>query len=98
MADTGIRSNTVNVTFPGLDGELALMSLDLLGIAVSTSAACSSGTGRPSHVLLAMGRSAEEAHGSLRFSLGEQNTEEEIDLVVERVTEEVARLRALRAR
>jgi cysteine desulfurase len=71
--------NTLNVTFLGLDAELLLMSLAELGVAVSTGSACHAARHEASHVLLAMGRSSEEARGSLRFSLGEENTEEQID-------------------
>jgi cysteine desulfurase len=74
--------NTLNVTFLGLDAELALMSLAELGVAVSTGSACSAASHQASHVLVAMGRSREEARGSLRFSLGEENTEAEIDYAV----------------
>jgi cysteine desulfurase len=86
--------NTASVSFPGVEGESLLMNLDLLGVAVSTGSACSAGSLRPSHVLLAMGRAPEVAHGAIRFSLGRGNTEEEIDRAIDAVAEAVARLRA----
>lgn len=73
---------TSNLQFPGVDGEALLIALDLEGICVSTGAACASGSLSPSHVLLAMGRTSAEAHGSLRFSLGAQSTWAEVDAVV----------------
>lgn len=75
--------NTALVGFPGLDGEAAVMRLDLEGVAVSLGSACSTGTMRPSTVLAAMGVSEPLAAGSLRFSLGAENTREEMDQVVE---------------
>jgi cysteine desulfurase len=74
--------NTSNVTFRGTDGESLLIALDLEGIAVSTGAACNAGASEPSHVLLAMGRTADEAAGSIRFSLGAGSTEAEIEDVL----------------
>jgi len=65
--------NTLNVTFPGLDNESLLLNLDLLGVAASAGSACSAGAAEPSYVLTAMGRTAEEARGSVRFSFGEEN-------------------------
>lgn len=69
--------------FKGVEGEAILLRLDDEGIAASSGSACTSGDLRPSHVLLAMGIPEEEAHGSIRFSLGRETSEEEIDLVVE---------------
>lgn len=74
--------NTSNLWFPDADGEGLLIALDLAGICVSTGAACASGSMKPSHVLLAMGRSAAEASGSLRFSLGLPCTSHDVDTVV----------------
>lgn len=74
--------NTSNLVFPGCDGEALLIALDLEGICVSTGAACASGSLSPSHVLTAMGRAPAEVHASLRFSLGSQSTEAEVDAVV----------------
>lgn len=87
--------NTVNIYFDHIEGEAMVISLDLKGLAVSTGAACSSGAIEPSHVLLAMGLRADRARASVRFSLGKQNTEEEIDLALALVPETVARLREL---
>jgi cysteine desulfurase len=78
--------STSNLQFEGVDGEALLISLDLEGICVSTGAACASGSLSPSHVLMAMGRSAEQASGSLRFSLGAQSTASEVERVVEALT------------
>ena len=68
-----------NITFPGTDNEGLLLLLDMAGIACSTGSACSAGVHRPSHVLMAIGLTEEETTSSLRFSLGESNTEEEIE-------------------
>ncbi|MBI5502800.1 MAG: cysteine desulfurase [Deltaproteobacteria bacterium] len=86
--------NTLSVGFPGVEGESLLMNLDLLGFAVSTGSACNAGSLRPSHVLLAMGRTPEEAHAAVRFSLGRGNTEAEIDRAIGAVAEAVTKLRA----
>ncbi len=72
-----------------------VIALDLKGRAVSTGAACSSGASEPSHVLTAMGLTPDRARASIRFSLGKQNTEEEVDFAVSLVPETVARLREL---
>jgi cysteine desulfurase len=85
--------NTLSLTLPGVEGEALLLNLDLEGIAASSGAACASGTMRPSHVLLAMGLSAEEAQGSLRLSLGRVSTEEDVDAVAEVLPPIVERLR-----
>ncbi|GFN36015.1 cysteine desulfurase NifS [Tepidimicrobium xylanilyticum] len=85
----------VNVCFEFIEGESLLLSLDMEGIAASSGSACTSGSLEPSHVLLAIGLPHEVAHGSLRLSLGEFNTEEEVDYVVEKLTEIVTRLRAM---
>jgi cysteine desulfurase NifS len=71
--------NTLNLTLPGLRGESLVVALDQRGIALSSGSACKSGSPEPTHVLLAMGRTAEEAHCSLRFSLSRETTEEDID-------------------
>ncbi len=81
--------------FRFIEGESLLLSLDMEGIAGSSGSACTSGSLDPSHVLLAIGLPHEIAHGSLRLSLGDLNTEEEIDYVVEKLVEIVARLRAM---
>ncbi|HEY1658291.1 MAG TPA: cysteine desulfurase family protein [Candidatus Sulfotelmatobacter sp.] len=87
--------NTTNIYFDHIEGEAMVISLDLKGLAVSTGAACSSGAIEPSHVLTAMGLRSDRARASIRFSLGKQNTEEEIDLALALVPEAVARLREL---
>jgi cysteine desulfurase len=87
--------NTTNIYIDHIDGEAMVIALDLKGLAVSTGAACSSGAVEPSHVLIAMGLRPEQARASLRFSLGKQNTEEEIDFALALVPETVARLREL---
>jgi len=71
--------NNLNFTVNGVEGEAMLLGLDLAGIAVSTGSACSSGSLEPSHVLMAIGLSHEKAHGSLRITLGYENTKEEVD-------------------
>jgi cysteine desulfurase len=77
------------------EGEGMLISLDLKGVAVSTGSACSSGSLEPSHVLTAIGKTPDEAHGSLRFSLSAMNTAEDVDYVLEVLPTIVERLRAL---
>ncbi len=87
--------NTLNVSFKGIESEGLLLNLDLKGIAASSGSACSSGSLDPSHVLMAMGRSKEEALSSIRFSLGDQTQEEDISTILEILPEMVERLRAL---
>jgi cysteine desulfurase len=87
--------NTTNIYFDHIEGEAMVISLDLKGLAVSTGAACSSGAIEPSHVLMAMGLRADRARASIRFSLGKQNTEDDIDIALALVPETVARLREL---
>jgi cysteine desulfurase len=87
--------NTTNIYFDHVDGEAMEIALDLNGLAVSTGAACSSGAIEPSHVLIAMGLRADRARASIRFSLGKQNTDKEIDFALALVPETVARLREL---
>lgn len=88
--------STSSLLIPGIDGETLLMSLDMEGIAVSTGAACSSGSPEPSPVLLAMGLTREEAQCSLRVGVGWATTEEEIDIFVDVLKKVVLRLRSLR--
>ncbi len=90
--------NTSNVHFDHIEGESLVIAMDLKGLAVSTGAACSSGAIEPSHALLAMGLKPERARASIRFSLGKQTTEEDIDFTLSLVPETVARLRALSPR
>ena len=87
--------NTTNIYFDGIEGEALVIALDLKGLAVSTGAACSSGAIEPSHVLIAMGMRPDRAKASMRFSLGKQNTAEEVDFAIGLVPETVARLREL---
>jgi len=85
----------VNVSILYVEGESLLLSLDLKGIAVSSGSACTSGSLDPSHVLMAMGLDHQTAHGSLRLTLGMDNTEEEIDYALETVRETTQKLRAM---
>ena len=85
----------VNMCFQFIEGESLLLSLDMEGIAGSSGSACTSGSLDPSHVLLAIGLPHEIAHGSLRLSLGDFNTEEELDYVVEKLIKIVDRLRRM---
>jgi len=85
----------VNLRLPGVDGEAALHELDAEGILVSTGSACSAATPGPSHVLTALGLSPEAAHASVRFSLGEDNQEADVDTIVETMPRVIERLRSL---
>ena len=87
--------NTSSIHFDCIEGEALVIALDLKGVAVSTGAACSSGAIEPSHVLTAMGMPPERARGSLRFSLGKQNTPEEVDFALNLLKDTVGRLREL---
>jgi len=87
--------NTANIYFDYIEGEALVIALDLKGLAVSTGAACSSGAIEPSHVLTAMGLRPERARASIRFSLGKQNTAEEVDFALALVPQAVSRLREL---
>jgi cysteine desulfurase len=87
--------NTTNIHFDYIEGEALVIALDLKGLAVSTGAACSSGAIEPSHVLTAMGLPPEIARASLRFSLGKQNTPDDIQFALDLVPQTVARLREL---
>ena len=87
--------NTSNIMVDYAEGEGLVISLDLKGVAVSTGSACSSGSLEPSHVLTAIGKTPDEAHGSLRFSLSSMNTEEDVDYVLEVLPGIVERLREL---
>src|SRR3990172_8059021 len=90
-------SNTLNLSFEGVEGESLVMNLDIEGIAVSTGSACSEGNVEPSHVLLAMGLSKEQAVSSLRFSLGRFTRKEDIDRVLEVLPGVVERVREIRS-
>lgn len=87
--------NVSNICFPGIEGESLVISLDMKGFAVSSGAACSSGSVEPSHVLLALGLSPADARSSIRFSLGPSNTQAEVQALIEAVAVSVARLRKL---
>ena len=86
-------SNTLNVSFPGAEGEAILLYLDLEGIAVSTGSACASGSLDPSHVLLATGVDAERAHGSIRISLGRGSTMQEVEYMLDVLPRTITRIR-----
>jgi cysteine desulfurase len=86
---------TLSVCFKYVEGESILLSLDMKGIAASSGSACSTGAIEPSHVLTAMGVPPEEARGAVRFSLGRQNTEQEVDRVVGELVAILTRLRAM---
>ena len=85
--------NNVNFSFEFIEGESMLIMLDMKGICASSGSACTSGSLDPSHVLLAIGLPHEKAHGSLRMTLSEENTKEEMDFVVDNIKEIVKRLR-----
>ncbi|MGB9979163.1 cysteine desulfurase NifS [Methanobacterium sp.] len=87
--------NNVNLRFTGIEGESLVLHLDSKGIAASTGSACSSKSLEPSHVLTALGLEHVDAHGSLRLTLGKENTEEEVDYVITAVKEVVETLRKL---
>src|SRR4030081_1741183 len=87
--------NTANIYFDYIEGEALVIALDLKGLAVSTGAACSSGAIEPSHVLTAMGLRPDRARASIRFSLGKQNTAEDVDFALALVPKTVERLREL---
>lgn len=87
--------NNANLSFEFIEGESLLLSLDLKGVAASSGSACTSGSLDPSHVLLAIGLSHEIAHGSLRLTLGETNTEEDIEYVLKVLPDIVNRLREM---
>jgi cysteine desulfurase len=87
--------NTTNISFERIEAESLLIALDLEGIAVSTGAACSSGTLEPSHVLRAMGLPTHRAQNSIRFSLGAENTDAEVDYLLATLPKAVEKLRSL---
>ena len=87
--------NTSNIYFDYIEGEALIIALDLKGLAVSTGAACSSGAIEPSHVLTAMGLRPDRARASIRFSLGKQNTAEDVEFAIQLVPASVSRLREL---
>lgn len=87
--------NNVNIRFSYIEGESLILSLDMEGIACSSGSACTSKTLEPSHVLLSLGLKHEEAHGSLLFTLGKQNTEEDVTYLLHRLPSIVKKLRAI---
>jgi len=87
--------NTTNISFEFVEGESLLLNLDMKGIAASSGSACTSGSLEPSHVLMAMGMSHELSHGSVRFSLGRINTEEDVDYLIEEMPPIVDRMRSM---
>ena len=87
--------NNANLRFSYIEGESLILGLDMLGIQVSSGSACTSKTLEPSHVLLAVGLAHEEAHGSLVFTMGKQNSEDDVDYVLEVLPGVVKRLRAM---
>ena len=86
---------TLNVSFAGAEGEAILLYLDLAGIAVSTGSACASGSLDPSHVIMATGVPVENAHGSIRISLGRENTMDDVAYVLEKLPPIIARIREM---
>lgn len=88
-------AGTTNISFDGVEGEALLLSLDLKRIAVSAGSACTSGSLDPSHVLLSMGLTRAQAQSSIRFSLDEDNTQQEVDTVLEVLKDTVRRLREM---
>jgi cysteine desulfurase len=90
--------STSNLSLEKLEGEAAVIAMDLEGIAISTGSACSSGSLDPSHVLIAMGLRPEVVQGSLRFSLCYHSTEQEIDRAIQTLEAVVQRLRKLSKR
>ena len=94
--DRDVRlAGNVNISFEYVEGESLLLWLDMEGISASTGSACSSNSLEPSHVLLAIGVEVEKAHGSLRFSLSRDNTDEDVDRIIEVTKDIVAKLRAM---
>lgn len=87
--------NNVNISFSGVDGETLLLNLDMLGIAASSGSACSTGSSEPSHVLTAIGLTPDIARGSLRLTVGKDNTIEQVDRAIDAVVESVVRVREL---
>lgn len=88
-------SNTTNLQLEGIEGEAVVIAMDLRGFAISSGSACSSGAVEPSHVLLAMGRTPDEARSGIRISLGFGNTEEQVDSLVLALAESVKHLRRI---
>ena len=89
--------NIASISFEGAEGEAVLMMLDREGIYVSTGSACASGSNKPSYVLLAMGKDADTASSTIRFSFSKDTTKEEIDYAVEEVRKAVKKIRSISA-
>ena len=87
--------NTTNISFEYIEGELILLYLSDLGICASSGSACTSGNLEPSHVLRAMGIPFTAVHGSIRFSLSRYTTESDIDYVIEKIPDVIAKLNAI---
>jgi cysteine desulfurase len=87
--------NNINFSFVGLEGESLVLRLDQAGISASTGSACSSKSLEPSHVLLAIGLTPESAHGSLRITLGRDNTEQDVNYLIETLQRVIKNLRAI---
>jgi cysteine desulfurase len=87
--------NNINVSFDGVEGEPILLSLDFTGISVSSGSACSSSSLEPSHVLLAIGLTADAAQGSLRITLGRENSGAEVDYLLKVLPDIINKLRAM---
>lgn len=92
---TDCLAGTVNVSFEGAEGESILLYLDLEGVAVSTGSACASGSLDPSHVLMATGMPIEQAHGSIRISMGRETTEKDVDYVLEVLPKVIEKIRSM---
>lgn len=92
---TNVLPNTLNVSFPGAEGEAILLHLDLMGVSASTGSACASASLDPSHVLMATGVGPELAHGSIRFSFGKYNTQEDVDFILKNFPPVIDRLRKM---
>lgn len=90
-----VLPNTLDVSFPGAEGEAILLHLDLMGVSASTGSACASASLEPSHVLLATGLGPELAHGSIRFSFGKYNTEDDVDYILKSFPQVIERLRKM---
>ena len=85
----------MNISFEGVEGEPVLLGLDFAGVCASSGSACSSASLEPSHVLLAIGLTAEMAQGSLRFTLGRDNTDEDVEYVLSVLPDMIGKLRAM---
>jgi cysteine desulfurase len=91
----GRLPGNVNISFEFIEGESILLMLDMKGICASSGSACTSGSLDPSHVLLGIGLPAEVAHGSLRLTFGEENTDADVDYLLETLPPIIDRLRAM---